>query len=66
MYNFYSMDLEILRDYLVSFAKAESQLNEHRNLIKAYSAFSFYKLIAPKSQPALDSSPITTFIKSFT
>ena len=60
------MDLEIFRDYLAFLSRSEFQLNNHRTALSQHSPFAFYKLIAPKSQSTLDSSLMTTFIKSFT
>ena len=60
------MDLEILRNYFSFLAGAEADLKEHRSLLEGHSAFAFYRLIAQRSQPAIDQTLITAFVRSFT
>lgn len=60
------MNLETLRDYLAFLADAEQALNRRRQTFLHLNSFSFYTLLAPKAQPALDSHMIVQFIASFT
>lgn len=60
------MNLEILRDYFAFLAEAEQTLARHRQSLAHLNAFSFYTLLAPKTQPAVDSQMLIHFISSFT
>jgi hypothetical protein len=62
------MNLEILKDYFSFLGQAETALQTSRkNLpLQDINAYSFYKLIAVKSQPQIDQQLMLHFIKSFT
>lgn len=60
------MDLEILRDYFSFLSRCEFTLNDSRSALEPHNSFSYYKLIAQQSQPAIDHALLTRFVKSFT